>query len=432
MKTKTLTLAVSAMILGTILVMGIAVGVILILGNPDNTSSINASAQSITNTNTSSDYVYLYDSFEHKLIQVMLADASEQLFDLGIPNDRSVYVNNIVISHDGRLGAFCAMDRTENDLVNYRLVVRDIMNEQNILNLALGQIPGCEIGQFNTSNSQIALGIIYNSIIEGANNFPEQPNWALRTFDIATGTIMNELNADMAQAPDFESMTERFWFSADISAMTRAVSFTDDEILFVAYPFVGRDGPPEVPAHRWNLRTGEVAFLEGLTHYGADVLVATGEIVYPYLDENYPAARLMGPAPEANSIRINDNGTIYTIYRNTEEVISRVTFINGGRQIAAVLTRGFDENNPQEGGTSRYEIINRDGSIGQSSTGFISFNPPFGTDDGMLMLNIDQGGAEGNAAQLVRYSNGASSIIWSTDLSPQAWLSLAWAAPMPV
>ncbi|GAB5494279.1 MAG: hypothetical protein Phog2KO_44940 [Phototrophicaceae bacterium] len=436
MKNKISVLIISGVIFISALLAGLLIILMLLVSANDDATVANAPSsdtqplarQSNPILSDNSNFVYLYDEQNSNLIRIYLDDGTEEQFSLNVPLDGSVYSSNLSFSDDGRLVAYCLTDYEQADKT---FIVRDIEAEENLLALSFGSISGCQVSDFNDTGTEVTLNLVINSPIENSLNFPNEPNWALRTIDIASGRITQELNADSANAPDYESMRETFWFEDGISAMTRAIHYGENEILMTAFPYVGRGGPLRVPAHRWNFADDNVTAIEGLTYLGASYLPETNEIVYPYLDEDYPAEQPPGPMPLANSIGIDDGNSIRTIYRNGDRVIANVSFINGGRQIATLLMAGADENNPSEIGRTRYEIINRDGSTGQVSTDFNSNNQIFGTQDGFLMLSISQLGAEGNVHEIVSYRDGAMTTIWSyTPPQPHVWLGLVWSPPM--
>jgi|GEM_PF-3099596 len=437
MKTKTLAIIASGMIFGAALLTGIAVVAILLLSNSNNPVASpviqESGQQSINAQSADADFVYLFDNRNLNLVRVSMIDGSSQTISLDLPDDESVYVYRLAFSDDGRYVAFCTNDRVEDGFQEHRLIVRDIDAGQNLQELDMANIPACEVSTFNEAGTEIAVGIVFNSIIEGSTNFPDEPNWSLRTYDIATGTVIHDLNADSENAPDYESMTTDFWFEDGISAMTRAVYFDDSQILLNAFPFIGRDGPLRTPAHRWDLNTGTVTPVDGLTYLGADYLPETGEIVYPYLDESFPYASPQGPMPRANTLLIDDNGDIRTIYRTEESVIANATFINRGTQIAVMLIPGFDHDNPGAAmGEPRYQIINRDGSNGQVSSNFFSYNQLHGTTDGFIMLSVSRLGAEGNEYNLVHYSGNENTVLWTSQVSVNQSYEFAWSPDMPV
>lgn len=440
MKTKTLLLVASAMVLVSVLVIGLAVIVILLMSSnndiPAGRETLNDSTASPTQAQTTPansntvNFVYLHDERDDSLLRINLDDGTEQRFELGVGLDGSVYSSNLSFSDDGRLVAFC---KTETQTYTSNFVVREIESGEDLLDIPFGTVEGCQVSDFNDAGTEVTLNLVMNSPIMGAMNFPDEPNWTLRTIDIATGLTTHELNADSANAPDYESMEETFWFAEGISAMTRAIYYSDEEILMTAFPFIGRDGPMRVPAHRWNFSDNTMTAIEGLSYLGASYLPETNEIVYPYLDEAFDAAQPTGPMPLANSIAIDNQGDIRTIYRNSDRVIGNARFVNGGRQVATLLMPRFEENNPNPIGQTRFELINRDGSTGQVSSDFASNNQIFGTEDGFIMLSISQLGAEGNVHEIVHYRDGQMRSVWSfTPPEPHTWLAFVWSPPMPV
>lgn len=440
MKTKTVLMIISSMVFGMAILGGIAVVIIMFIssGNNDNQGALTEQtvpddSATLTQQNLNDpSFVYLLQNQTNKLIRISLSDGTSQEFSLGLPEDASSYVQRLSFSDDGRLVAFCANDRVSDNLVTRRLVIRDIERQETIRESHFGNVEGCEVSAFNGDASEVAVGLVYNSPIMNAINFPNQPDWQLQINSVYESAIIRILSEGDANAPDYESMKDDFWFDDGISAMTRVVSFTEDEILFTAYPYIGRDGPLQVPAHRWDLQTGAVTPIDGLTKLGASYLPETGEVVYPELDESFDAAQPVGPMPLANTIRVNDNGEIRTIYRNSDYVIASTTFINGGRQIGVMLIGGWDENNPNEVAASRFEIINRDGSPGQLSSIFFTYNQMRGTADGMLVLSLTQLGIDNNDYQLVHYVDGEMRTVWSATMPRNQGLDLVWSAPMLV
>ena len=436
MKTPKFLMIISTMIFGMAIMAGVAVVAIILISNKGDdaagTQALQVSTETPVQESNNPGFVYLSQNQTHTLLRVSLADGSSQEVSLDEPTDNSVWVGNLSFSDDGLLVAYCAQDRISDELANYRLVIRDIEAEETIRESGFGAVDGCQVSAFSEDATEVAVGIVYNTPAMGIVNHPNQPDWELQINSVYDAGITHILREGDANAPDYESMTEDFWFSEGISAMTRAVYFSDTEILFTAFPYIGRDGPLKIPAHRWNLQTGEINPVEGLTQLGADYLPETGETVYAEVDEAFPAAQPVGPMPLANTIRINDNGDIRTIYRNSEYVIATTGFINGGRQIAAMLIGAWDENNPGEIAASRYEIINRDGSLGQVSSNFFNYNQMVGTADGMVLLSLIELGIEGHEYQLVHYVDGEMRTIWSAASDRNQSYDFVWASPMPV
>lgn len=439
MKPKTFAIIASSMIFGAAILMGIAVVAIMLLSRNNetlaaaNTAELTESEQNLTaQTTPPIDFVYLVEGQTNNLIRVNTVDGSTQELSLGLTPDL-IYVTNMAFTDDGRLVAFCAVEQAGDNGTTTRLIVRDINAGTNIMEQSYNNLPGCNPSVFNADASQLAVGFVFNSDFDG-QNFPNEPDWALRVFDINTGNVVHELSKNSPNAPDYESMREDFWFEDGISAMTRAIQLTEDEVLFTAFPFIGRDGPLRVPAHRWNLLTDEVTPIEGLTELGATFLAETGEIVYPYLDKSLPAGQPMGPMPLANTVRINDNGIVRTIYQNTEDVIAATRFITGGEQIAVTIVPAWDENNPNEQpAPTRDIILNRDGSIDDFDEAFIYHYHALGTDDGFIMGSVTQNDQVAQKYELMRYQNGQLTTIWTrTGQEGNIWLEFVWSPPMTV
>jgi hypothetical protein len=251
--------------------------------------------------------------------------------------------------------------------------------------------------------------------------------------------MLQEISADSPNAPDFESM-EEYWFEPGISPMPDVIDYSVTRIIFVAYPFVGRDGPPAVPAFAWNLTNNELTPLEGLDNVGSTYLSATEEIAYPYLNEAFPAAQPMGPVPLANEIRITDASGTRTIYRDSENVVTNLRFVNGGRQISAMLIPAADPNGQMEPMPARYILINRDGTVENLNSASTNFVQLFSTNNGFGVLKIEQQQLPENRFvnfhQILTYTNGNLVEVWEfmPEVVPpetgQIYMELLWSSPL--
>jgi hypothetical protein len=439
MKTKTMLGIASLMVFGAALFLGIAVLVIFLLarGGDNNETASRADNAEVINV-APDEEVMLFDSYNGDVIRIKLADGSSQNYDLGFGN-AEIYLGGRAVSSDGRLLAYCAFERLNEVDVNNRFAVRDLEAGVNLIEQNFGNIPGCNVGAFSPDNSKVAVGFVFNSVITSELNFPNEPNWALRIFDVQSGAMLQEISADSPNAPDFESMDE-YWFEPGISPMPDVIDYSVTRIIFVAYPFVGRDGPPAVPAFAWNLTNNELTPLEGLDNVGSTYLSATEEIAYPYLNEAFPAAQPMGPVPLANEIRITDASGTRTIYRDSENVVTNLRFVNGGRQISAMLIPAADPNGQMEPMPARYILINRDGTVENLNSASTNFVQLFSTNNGFGVLKIEQQQLPENRFvnfhQILTYTNGNLVEVWEfmPEVVPpetgQIYMELLWSSPL--
>jgi hypothetical protein len=436
MKTKTMLGIASLMVFGAALFMGLAVVVIFFLANQRNNEPEASLANNTNNSpSTSNEFAMLFDGFNGDAIRVNLNDGSSQNFDLGLTSN-NIYLGGRVVSSDGRLIAYCAVERLSDvDVVN-RFAIRDIEAGRNLIEQNFGNIPGCNPGAFSPDNSKVAVAFVFNSLITSEQNFPDEPNWALRIFDVNTGAVVQEFTADSPNAPDFEAM-EEFWFEPGISPMMDVMDYSDAAITFLAYPFVGRDGPPAAPAFRWDLASNELSQIEGLGNNGGTYLPETGEIAYPHLNEEFPAAQPMGPVALANEVRLQDANGTRTIYRDTDNVIASLRFVNGGRQLAAMLIPAGDPDAMTDPAPVRYVLINRDGTVENMNSATPNLIQIFGTSNGFGVLRIEsQQNAEQefvNLHQILKYENGNLAVVWEYTPPPvvngQIWMEYLWSTP---
>jgi hypothetical protein len=439
MKTKTMLGLASLMVFGAALLMGIAVMVIFFLaGQRGNEAEGSLSNPNETTPSTSDEVVLLFDGYNGAVTRIHLNNGSSETFGLGLSLGNS-YVGGRAFSSDGRLMAFCVIDRLSNTEVVSRFIIRDVEAGTNLHEENFGNIPACNPKAFSPDNSKVAVGFVFNSVITGELNFPDEPNWALRIYELQTGTVVQEINADSPNMPDFGSMTD-FWYEPGMSPMMDVIDYSVNTITFLAYPFVGRDGPPAAPAYRWDLTTNQLTQIEGLGINGATYLSASHEIAYPYLNEDFPAAQPMGPVNLANEIRLSDANGTRTIYRDTENVITNLRFVNGGRQLAVMLIPAGDPDSQMEPAPVRYILLNRDGSVENVNSASPYFVQIFGTSNGFGVLRIEprqnDAGEYFNFHQVLTYQNGELATVWEYTppqvVNGQIWMELLWASPQQI
>jgi hypothetical protein len=439
MKTKTMLGIASLMVFGAALFLGIAVLVIFMLARGGDNSPEASVADNSEVINVAPDEeVMLFENVNSEAIRINLSTGSSQSIDLGLA-ENNIYLSGRTVSNDGRLLAYCAVERDANGVdVTSRFAVRDLETGTNLIEQNFGNIPACNPGAFSPDSTKVAVGFVFNSAFTGENSFPNEPAWALRVFDVQSGALVHEFSANSPNAPDFGAM-EEYWFEPGMSPMPDVVDYSVTRIIFVAYPFVGRDGPPAVPAFAWYLPNNELRPVEGLENVGSTYLSATEEVAYPFLNEAFPAAQPMGPIPLANEIRIQDASGTRTIYRDSENVVTNLRFVNGGRQIAAMLIPGGDPNGQMEPMPARYILINRDGTVENLNSASPNFVQLFPTNNGFGVLKIEQQQLPENRFvnfhQILTYTNGNLVEVW--ELTPEAippeqgqiYMELLWSSP---
>jgi hypothetical protein len=195
--------------------------------------------------------------------------------------------------------------------------------------------------------------------------------WELRLIDAVTGETLASLDNENPIMPPVALFGQpNVPVLADVRELSR------ESVRFIAIPYVGSEGPAELPAFEWDVTAGTVSELPApYGYFNADYLPETGEIVFSMLDETLPAAQPFGPMPLANTVKVADSTGEHVIYQNSDFVIASTSFVNNGQSVLVQLFSGFDEQNPDEMNmSSRYVLVNRDGSVvelGQEFSGAV-------------------------------------------------------------
>jgi len=372
---------------------------------------------------------YLFDNINYDLIRVS-HDGTTEAFSLGLSDNEYLSQNEITISHDGQLVAYCKTSRDQgNDLKI--LVIREIETGNNLHEITFGTHPACAATAFSEDDTWIALSLVHRNAFDTTGG--DAPFWSLRFINVETGATDE---SRILEETD-EMMPEFVLFGEDIPLMAHIEQFDDEHIVFLGYPYVGMGGPSHVPAFDWNFADKTVTELSlEYGRIGNDFLPETGELVYPALDESLEAAQPDGPLALANVVNVQDaDGTVNTIYHNEEWVIVNTTFINDGQSIAVLLLAGFEPGmSPDKTNDLRIDIIDRDGTVTVLDREFddalwlenapggmaIFFTPnPSADFNGTQILLWNGSELELVAEYLPDYSNGWSppQLIWVTPFT---------------
>ena len=321
------------------------------------TAALPAFAQ--TNTHW---FVYFFDGVNNEIMRVY--DTGEmEIYSLGLAENETT--NGLrAISPDGSLVAFCKTMLGGSEPSSYMLIVREIATEINQVEMSMGAtIDGCRPSGFNADDSQLVLGLtarLNSDPNTGQIIVGDDPLWRLQIIDSQTGNVLNELNSQSPSAPSLD----QFGRVQPVPLMADVITFTDDIIVFRGIPYVGMEVPGELPAWSWNVTTNTVEPVANRGRVNSDYLPQTGELVYPALDESLDAAQPGGPISQANVVNLQlSDGTVQTLYRNADEVITSVRFVNNGEAIGVSLLQGFDMDNPSDIFPMRHILINRSGNI---------------------------------------------------------------------
>jgi hypothetical protein len=294
---------------------------------------------------------YLFDNVNNQFVQVSSSGETRQ-FSLAIPEGSYVY--GINVNNDGSQVAYCYDYRTEPFAEGLmKLVVRDIDQEATLYEIELGQAIGCSVSAFESD--VLALSIVYAY----AFNEVEGPYWELRLVDPITGETLSSLTNESPEMPEVASFGQ-----ADVPVLAEVRELSRESVKFMAIPYVGSEGPAEMPAYEWNVSAGTVSELPApYGRFNADTLPETGEVVFPVLDESLAYAIPEGPVPQANQVKILDANGERLIYQNTDWVIVDTHFVNNGDAVLVTMIAGLDDGNPEISTESRYALVKRDGTV---------------------------------------------------------------------
>ena len=299
---------------------------------------------------------YLFDNINYDLIRIN-PDGSAENFPMGLEGDQWISSQDISINSDGTLLAYCKKT-PENTALSATLIIREIETGINRHEIEFGTTPACSVTAFSADDSQIAVSFAHVNAFEAVP--AGESRWSLQTFSVETGEMIHILQETDEFMPDFTT------FGEDIPMIALVRQFDANIIRFAAVPFVGMGGPASLPVYDWNIAEKTVTELSGdFGRVNNDTLEATGEMVFPALDESLTAAQPEGPLPQANVLNIMDaDGTVSTIYQNEEWVIVSATFINDGASVAVLLLPGFEIGQAAENPNAlRVDILNRDGTV---------------------------------------------------------------------
>lgn len=331
-------------------------------------------------------FIYLFDNVNGELLRVENT-ASFEIFQLGLEEGEFATRSDMAISDDGALVVFCKYTMSDTGNSTRTLIVRDIAANANLYETPLEPgYDGCRPSGFNADGSQFVFSTtaILNfdaqtgQVIEG-----DVPLWRIQIIDTASGEILNEINSTMPDAPSVDT----FGRNSPVPLMADVIEFNDEGVLFRGIPYVGMEVPGELPAWSWNLTDNTVSPVSNVGRVNSAYLPQTGELVYPALDEALPAAQPGGPMSQANVVNVQSaDGTIQTIYWNTEEVILGVSFVNDGQAVGVTLLEGFDQNNPSDTFMLRHIIVDRSGQVTDVGQPFEQSIPIEGVPGGAIIV----------------------------------------------
>lgn len=380
-------------------------------------------------------FIYLFDNVNGELIRVYNTGEME-IDSLGLEEGEFANRSDMAISDDGTMVAFCKYALTETNTAR-TLIVRDIAANANLYEAPLeAGYEGCRPTGFNADGSQFVLSttaIMNFDPQTGAVIEADVPLWRIQIMDTASGEVVNEINSTM---PDMPSFDDTFGRITPVPLMADVIEFTDTSILFRGLPYVGMEIPGELPAWSWNLSDNTVTSVPNVGRINSAYLPQTGELAYPALDESFPAAQPGGPMSQANVVNIQTtDGSIQTIYRNSEEVIVSVSFVNDGQAVGVTLLEGFDQSNPDDTFTQRHIIIDRGGQVTDIGQPFDQTIPIEGVPGGAVVVWAVNDAQGYPVTHLASVENGALREIMEYQPPMDrgySFLEIVWTPPTQV
>jgi len=261
----------------------------------------------------------------------IIEQPSLRAYDLGI--DRDSWPNELTISRDGRLAAWCAYDYGDpNRQPSVSVVVRDLPNNANRLVIDLGEAKMCSLGPgaFSPNAERLAVGssnFDFALLFEGAN--PDLSDWRYTVYDLGSAQLLSQaLGSQFAIVTDPQlshmPVTE-FWSD-------------DDQLYFYLRPIYFEGGfQGRAAAYQWALRSNTISQPSDASwgEVTADYLPNTGERLW--LAEDLTLTQTEASLPYSRSfnvVRLLDrSGFERTVYHIGEGWINTARFSDDGQAI---------------------------------------------------------------------------------------------------
>ncbi|MBZ0291470.1 MAG: hypothetical protein K8L99_02785 [Anaerolineae bacterium] len=370
-------------------------------------------------------FTYLYNWESASLVHVD-SGGNQTSYPLGLSENATFNTRDMAFTADGSRVAFCAINYSS-ETPSSTLYLRDIAGQTNLLQIDLGTRIGCSVkpDAFNDAETQLAVGLINHFGVGDPNAQEGVPAWQLQVLDVASGNVVNELNADSPAAASSGMIP-------DGVIMPEVRSFSGDTIIFAEVPYaVG--GPTLVSAFAWQLSSNSLAPVpEGpYSYFAVDSLAGTGEMAWAANNPNLPTVETDSPFGMLNVVVVGSpSGEQRIVYHTADATIIDVRFINNGQQLAILLFPPFSPDQTTVDTSTRWIALDRAGNITELQT-----NTEFGggleaAPGGYIYLKMTPNENDFEASQfaLSWYNNGQAQELWSAQ--GQAW-EIVWSAPTP-
>lgn len=386
------------------------------------------SSISMAQDSTSDWSAYLFDNINYDLIRVD-ADGNTNVFSLGLAENELLSLNELAVSHDGTLVAYCKTVRFNDETLSNEkiLIIREIETGENIQEIAFSEAAACRATAFSEDDSQVALSVAHFEAREENNG---ESLWSLQLINVESGEPEVILNDDDDITLEFDI------FGEDIPLLANVSHFDDTNIIFAGIPFVRMGGPSSLPVYQWEFASNTITQLaQEFGRVNSDILASTGELAYPALDEALTAVEPEGPISQANVVNVlSADGTVTTIYQNEDRVIASAQFINDGQAVAIISLSGFLPNQDMTtANLLQVDIVNRDGDSMTLDKLFDGGVWIESISEGMLIVYTPNPNENGmNSTQILVWTEDTLTEIasylpdYSSGFSP---LQLLWVSP---
>jgi hypothetical protein len=362
---------------------------------------------------------YLFNGFTGELLRID-SDGTQTTYNLGVESPVTFGVHEMAFTADGKIAAYVLGEATTNGNT-FTVIVRDLQGGVNLLEQTVEGAMAVRVSRdaFSTDASRIAVGIL-NTIGHDPAADTSKTAWQLQVYDIASGALVNELNADsdlMANTP-----------LAKTGYMPDVRLFENNTLYFAGLMWFTH-GMAENPAFVWDMDAGSVTEApEWGIGFGDRLRTEDGfEWAYPALDESLDAAQPGGPMPISNLVNVKTaDAETQTVYTNSEELPASVRYINDGQSLAIQLLEGFDETNPEYVQRVRWVALNRDGSVVELTEPIAASNIMVDAPGGYLYLTTIIGESPQEVTTTLYYGTvgGEMTEVWSmSGIYDIAWVS---------
>jgi hypothetical protein len=313
---------------------------------------------------------WLYDDSEGRML---LINSEQQVLDnfilpkpSGFESYSYPYFVSVAPTGDHVAYTLTGLDQSR-VFVIYHLFNRNIVTQYTIGAPALGAYSGVSLDylgrpeMFSDDGRFFALSYFFND------------SWALLLFDTLTGTLTQSLTSNMVGLPTQSTM------------LTPVPVYVDFGTVNVVFAPVASGGFFTLDHYRWdyvsNAFTQSNVF-RGLTY---DIEPRTGEVIYPYLDPQFPdrTDEIIGMGVHQNTIQVYSPSVLdapFPFYSDADNVINRATFMQNGER---VLVDTYPL--ASEGNNGVYVVANRSGTMqGVLPYQGVSLSNAFGVRDGVV------------------------------------------------